>query len=48
MMSTDITEEEELEMLRQILAEFVSNSDEDVDRYMDYEIQGTYGFIFGS
>ena len=38
MMSTDITEEEELEMLRQILAEFVSNSDEDVDRYMDYEI----------
>ena len=38
MMSTDITEEEELEMLRQILAEFVSNSDEDVDRYMNYEI----------
>ena len=38
MMSTDITEEEELEMLREILAEFVSNSVEDIDRYMDYEI----------
>lgn len=38
MMSTDITEEEELAMLREILAEFVSNSDEDIDRYMDYEI----------
>lgn len=38
MMSTDITEEEELEMLREILAEFVSNSIEDIDRYMDYEI----------
>ena len=38
MMSTDITEEEELEMLREILAESVSNSIEDIDRYMDYEI----------
>lgn len=38
MMSTDITEEEEVEILREILAEFVSNSDEDIDRYMDYEI----------
>ena len=38
MMSTDITEEEELEILREILAEFVSNSVKDIDRYMDYEI----------
>lgn len=38
MMSTDITEEEELEMLREIFAEFVSNSIEDIDQYMDYEI----------
>lgn len=38
MMSTDIIEEEELEMLREILAESVSNSVEDIDRYMDYEI----------
>ena len=38
MMSTDITEEEELEMLREIFAEFVSNSVKDIDRYMDYEI----------
>lgn len=38
MMSTDITEEEELEMLREIFAESVSNSVEDIDRYMDYEI----------
>ena len=37
-MFTDITEEEELEMLREILVEFVSNSDRDIDRYMDYEI----------
>lgn len=38
MTSTDITEKEELEMLREIFAESVSNSVEDIDRYMDYEI----------
>lgn len=38
MVSREFTEEEELEMLREIFAEFVSNSTEDIDRYMDYEI----------
>ena len=38
MVSREVTEEEELKMLREILAEFVSNSEEDIDRYMDYEI----------